>query len=147
MKIWDKIKQSFRSFMEGRYGADKLGMTLLWSGLGCYVLGSVVASIQGAVFSILGSLLTLGGFAIYIFAIYRMFSRNVEKRREENRRYENRVQRSKTRRRQASMRFKNRKQYKYFKCPTCKAWLRLPRGTGVVTVTCSRCHNSFTQKG
>lgn len=148
MKFWEKIRQSFRSFMEGRYGSDKLGMTLLWVGLGCYVLGSVGSSVQGsAVFAILGSLLTLAGFAAYIFAVYRMFSRNVDKRREESRRYENRVQRIKTQRRQANMRFKNRKQYKYFKCPTCKAWLRLPRGTGVVTVTCSRCHNSFTQKG
>lgn len=148
MNIWERIKQGFRSFMSGRYGSDKLGMTLLWSGLGCYLIGSIFGSVQGsAVLNAVGSLLTLAGFAAYVFAVYRMFSRNVEKRRDENRRYEKRITQTKTRRRQAATRFKNRKQYKYFRCPGCKAWLRLPRGTGVVTVTCSRCHNSFTQKG
>ena len=148
MSFWEKIKQSLRSFMNGRNGGDKLGMALLWTGLGFYLLGSIVGSLQGSgVFQILGSLLTAAGFAAYVYAIFRMFSRNLEKRREENRRYENRLQQVKTKRKQASVRFKNRKQYKYFRCPTCKSWLRLPRGTGVVTVTCSRCHNSFTQKG
>ena len=61
-------------------------------------------------------------------------------------RQESACARSKTQLRQAKNRFKNRKQYKYFRCPSCKAWLRLPRGKGVVTVTCSRCHTSFTQK-
>ena len=75
-----------------------------------------------------------------------MFSRNLTKRQAENRRFESACARSKTQLRQAKNRFKNRKQYKYFRCPSCKAWLRLPRGKGVVTVTCSRCHTSFTQK-
>ena len=148
MSFWEKIKQSFRSFMSGRNGADKLGLALIWTGLICYLLGSILGSVQGATaVALIGSLLTLAGFAAYVYAIFRMFSRNLEKRREENRRYENRMQRIKTSRRQAATRFKNRKQYKYFRCPGCKAWLRLPRGKGVVTVTCSRCHTSFTQKG
>lgn len=148
MTFWEKIKQTLRSFMNGRNGGDKLGMGLLWTGLGCYLVGSILGSVQGgAVFPAIGMLLTLAGFASYVYAIFRMFSRNLEKRRDENRRYENRLNQVQTKRRQAAVRFKNRKQYKYFRCPGCKAWLRLPRGTGVVTVTCSRCHNSFTQKG
>ena len=87
------------------------------------------------------------GFAAYVFSIFRLFSRNVEKRRAENRRYVTMMEKKSTERRQAKVRFQNRKKYKYFKCPGCKAWLRLPRGSGVVTVTCSRCHTSFTQKG
>lgn len=75
-----------------------------------------------------------------------MFSRNLPKRQAENRWFEASYARAKTQLRQAKNRFKNRKQYKYFRCPSCKAWLRLPRGKGVVTVTCSRCHTSFTQK-
>lgn len=148
MSFWQRIKQGFRTFMSGRNGADKLGMALLWAGLACYLLGSIVGSIQGsAVWAVVGSLLSLAGFVGYVFAVYRMFSRNLEKRREENRRYETRMNKARTQRKQAQARFENRKKYKYFKCPGCKAWLRLPRGTGVVTVTCSRCHNSFTQKG
>ena len=82
----------------------------------------------------------------YVLCIFRMFSRNNDKRSAENRRYLAMTERRRTARRQAKARFQNRKKYKYFRCPGCRAWLRLPRGTGVVTVTCSRCHTSFTQK-
>ena len=33
----------------------------------------------------------------------------------------------------ARVRFQNRKQYRYFTCPKCHAWLRLPRNVGEVT--------------
>ncbi len=147
MTFWQKIKQAFRSFMYGRNGADHLSMALLWTGLICYLLGGIVGSIAvSVIFPILGILLNIAGFAAYMFSLFRVFSRNVDKRRAENRRYVTMMEKKKTQRRQAKVRFQNRKTYKYFKCPGCKAWLRLTRGKGVVTVTCSRCHTSFTQK-
>lgn len=145
--MWNRIKQSLIHLMAGRNGADQLSMALLWMGLLAYLLGSIVGSIQSILFAILGMLLNLAGFAAYVLALFRTFSRNVEKRRAENRRYLAIKDQKATERRQAKVRFQNRKKYKYFKCPGCKAWLRLPRGTGVVTITCSRCHTSFTQKG
>lgn len=146
MSFWQKIKQTLRSFMAGRNGADPFSLALLWGGLLLYVLGSIFGSIQSAFFQLLGLLFNLAGFAFYLFCVFRMFSRNVEKRRAENRRYVSLMEKKRTESRQAKVRFQNRKKYKYFKCPGCKAWLRLPRGSGVVTVTCSRCHTSFTQK-
>lgn len=146
MSFWQKIKQSLQRFMQGRNGADQLSMTLLWTGLVCYLLGSILGSVQNTVVSVLGMLFSLLGFASYIYCLFRMFSRNVEKRRAENRRYMTVMEKKRTQSRQAKVRFQNRKTYKYFKCPGCKAWLRLTRGKGVVTVTCSRCHTSFTQK-
>lgn len=146
MSFWEKIKQGLRRFMTGRHGADQLSMALLWTGLIAYLLGSILGSVQVSVIALLGSLLSLLGFAAYVFCVYRMMSRNSEKRNDENRRYMAAMEKSRTQRRQAKVRFQNRKKYKYFKCPGCHAWLRVPRGTGVVTVTCSRCHNSFTQK-
>ena len=145
--MWQRIKQALRSFMSGRNGADQLSMALLWTGLGFYLLGTILGSSAGTpALAIVGLILNAIGFAAYVFTIYRMFSRNLEKRRSENRRYLAMRERSKVKRNQAKVRFQNRKKYKYFKCPGCKAWLRVPRGTGVVTITCSRCHNSFTQK-
>jgi len=133
--------------MYGRNGADHFSMALLWTGLICYLLGGIVSSIQvSIIFPLLGMLLNLAGFAAYVFSFFRVFSRNVDKRRAENRRYVAMMEKQKTKRRQAKVRFQNRKTYKYFKCPGCKAWLRLSRGKGVVTITCSRCHTSFTQK-
>ena len=146
MTFWEKIKQSIRSFMAGRNGADHLSIALLWTGLICYLLGSILGSVQVMAIALVGALLNVVGFAAYVFCVFRMFSRNLEKRRAENRRYVTMAEKKKTERRQAKVRFQNRKTYKYFKCPGCKAWLRLTRGKGVVTVTCSRCHTSFTQK-
>ena len=147
MSFWQKIKQSMRSFMIGRNGADQFSMALLVTGLIAYLLGSIIGSIQGSpIWAVLGMAFSTIGFAAYIYCIFRMFSRNVEKRRAENRRYVTMMEKKSTERRQAKVRFQNRKKYKYFKCPGCKAWLRLSRGKGVVTVTCSRCHTSFTQK-
>ncbi|HNW85351.1 MAG TPA: hypothetical protein PLP25_08700 [Candidatus Limiplasma sp.] len=137
MSFWEKIKQSLRGLMAGRHGVDQLSVALVWTGLGLYVISAIFG--LGIV-----SLLSL---ALYGYTVFRMFSRNEEKRAAENRRYLSWKTRLTTEVKQARTRFKNRKQYKYFRCPNCKAWLRLPRGAGVVTVTCGRCHNSFTQKG
>lgn len=147
MSFWQKIKQTFRSCMNGRNGADQLSLALLWTGLVCYLIGGIVASIQvSVVFPLIGLVFNALGFAAYVFSIFRMFSRNLYKRQAENRRFVSAVEKRKTLRRQARVRFQNRKTYKYFKCPGCKAWLRLSRGKGVVTITCSRCKTSFTQK-
>ncbi len=136
MPLLKKIKQTFRSFMNGRYGGDQLSKILLWSGLALYLVGAA-ANLP---------LFTLLGFAAYIFVLYRMFSRNVEKRRAENARYLAAKNRFRIRRSQAAARWKNRREFKYFKCPRCKSWLRLPRKVGEVTVTCGRCHNSFKKQ-
>ena len=136
MAIWEKIKQTIRSFMNGRYGGDELSKVLLWCGVALYLLGAIANF----------SPFTLLGFIVYIFVIYRMFSRNIEKRRGENRRYLTAKNRFETKRSQAAVRRKNRKQYKYFKCPKCNSWLRLPHNVGEVTVTCGRCQNRFQKK-
>lgn len=136
MSFWEKIKQTFRSIMSGRHGVDQLSVVLVWVGLGLYVLSAVLNS----------GILSLVSLALYIYTIWRMFSRNEEKRGAENRRYLAWKGKITTNTKQARTRFKNRKQYKYFRCPNCKAWLRLPRGAGVVTVTCGKCKNNFTQK-
>ncbi|MBO5502694.1 MAG: hypothetical protein J6K73_00430 [Clostridia bacterium] len=147
MSFWEKIKQTLRSFMNGRNGTDQLSLALLWGGLICYLLSSILGSfVNRPLLSIVSMLFSFAGLLAYGLCIYRMFSRNLDKRRAENRRYVTFMERQKKKRNQAANRFRNRKVYKYFKCPGCKAWLRLKRGSGVVTITCSRCHTSFTQK-
>ena len=136
MTFWNRIKQALRNLMAGRHGVDQLSVALVWVGLGLYIIAAVL---NIGVLSLLSMLL-------YGYTVFRMFSRNEEKRAAENRRYLTLKNKLLTGGKQARTRFKNRKQYKYFRCPNCKAWLRLPRKAGVVTVTCGRCHNSFTQK-
>ena len=136
MSFWEKIKQTLRSFMNGRHGSDELSLALIWVALLLYLLGLITGL---GVFGLLG-------FGVCVYSIFRLFSRNEEKRAAENRRFVAVKHNALTKSRQARTRFKNRKQYRYFKCPSCHAWLRLPRKAGVVTVTCGRCKNSFTQK-
>ena len=136
MSILQKIKAGLQRFMAGRRGADELSMALL---------------IAGVVLSMLSSIFRLGilyyiSLAIYIFALFRMFSRNLAKRQEENAAFLKLWRGSTSSVRQLFNRVKNTRKYKYFKCPECKSRLRLPRGVGEVTVTCGKCHHAFKQK-
>ena len=136
MTFWQKIKLSIAKFMQGRHGADNLGMFTLLSGLIISLLGS---------FTRIG-LLSIIGLALYIITLFRMFSRNHEKRMAENRKYIELTSNWKTKVRQFSKRMKNRKDYKYFKCPECKVLLRTKRGSGEKDITCVRCGHQFKQK-
>ena len=136
MSFFDKIKHGFRKFMTGRRGGDELSLALLIAGL----VASLISSIFGS------SLLYIVGTALYIACLFRMFSKNLTKRYEENRKYIEWRQKVKTSISQAKVRLKNMRKYKYFKCPECKALLKLPRKVGEVTVTCGKCHHQFKKK-
>lgn len=134
--MWKKIKDGFRSFMTGRHGADQLSLALLICGI---VLSLISSLTRIMVFYYLG-------LAAYIWAIFRMFSRNNVKRSAENQKYLNLSRNAKSETRQFFARLKNMKKYRYFRCPECKARLRLPRKVGEVTVTCGKCRHQFKQK-
>lgn len=134
--MWQKIKDSLRRFMTGRHGADQLSFALLIGG----IVFSLVSSLtRWMVFYYIG-------LAAYIWAIFRMFSRNNAKRFEENQKFISTAQNLKSSLSQFFVRLKNFKKYRYFRCPECKARLRLPRKVGEVTVTCGKCHHQFRQK-
>ncbi len=136
MSFWQKIKAGLVRFMEGRHGADNLGMFTLFTGLILSLLGT---------FTRLG-LLSFLGLALYVVTIFRMFSRNREARVKENRKYLELTGGWKTKTTQFFRRCKNRKDYKYFKCPHCKALIRMKRGSGEKTITCVRCGHQFNAK-
>ncbi len=137
MGFLQRLKESFARFMQGRHGPDNLGMFTLITGLACSLLGS---------FTGIG-ILSLLGFALYVWTLFRMFSRNNDKRFAENRKYIELTSNWKTRIRQFIKRRKNRRDYRYFKCPNCKVLLRMKRGTGEKDITCVRCGHQFKQKG
>lgn len=136
MGFFQRLKMSLARFMQGRHGADNLGMFTLISGLICSLLGS---------FTGIG-ILSLAGFALYVITLFRMFSRNHEKRMAENRKYIELTSDWKTKCSQFMKRMKNRREYRYFKCPHCKVLMRLKRGTGEKEITCVRCGHQFREK-
>lgn len=130
-----RLRAGAAKFMQGRRGADEFGLFTLIAA----VVLSVLASVLGS------GLMELASLALYVYTLVRMFSRNVAKRAEENRRYIARSEAWKTQGRQFVNRQKNRRDYKYFKCPQCHALIRLRRGTGEVDITCPRCQHRFKQ--
>ena len=122
--------------MYGRYGSDQLGRALLYVSIALLFLA--YATGFGLFFT-----LSIAGYAV---AIFRIFSRNHARRAQENALYLQRTQRLRTEIRQARVRFRNRKQFKYFRCPKCRARLRLTRGCGEKTVICRNCSYTFKMK-
>ena len=136
MSFFQRMRQALARFMMGRHGADNLGMFTLLTGLVCSLLGS---------FTRVG-ILSVIGLALYIITLFRMFSRNHEKRVAENRKYIELTSGWKTKIRQFTRRMKNRRDYRYFKCPNCTVLLRMKRGSGEKDITCVRCGHQFRQK-
>lgn len=134
--MWQKFKASFANFMSGRHGADQLFRTTVIAGLVMYVLTWITGI----------TLFSYIGLALYIWSLFRMFSRDREKRAMENLKYLELTKNFRTSLNQAKNRAKNSKEYKYFRCPKCKSYLKLPRGVGEVTVTCGKCKNQFRKK-
>ena len=133
------MKEKLARFMIGRNGNDQLNLFLLAVDLVLLILASLVKGTGSRLLYILF-------FALLGYAYFRMFSRNVTRRREENGKY--------LRRRYAFLaavklrkeKWVQRKDYKFFTCPSCKTTLRVPRGHGKIKIVCRKCGNSFTGK-
>ena len=123
-----KIAYAYRRFMEGRYGTDKLNMTILTAGL--------VLCIVSMFFRIpvVNLTLTVLSYVLMFWAIFRTLSRNTYKRYQENRKYL-----------QIFDRLKDR-EHRYFDCPKCRQLVRVPRGKGKIAITCPRCREKFVKK-
>ena len=127
--------ERLQRFLYGRYGTDKLNLALL---------------IFGLILSLIGTLVfwpvTLLADALYIWALFRTFSRNIPARQREYAAFLRFWSPIESWLRARKVRFSPRKQYKYFKCPNCRQELRAPRGRGKIEVTCQKCHNVFRTK-
>lgn len=136
MSFFEKLKAGFIRFMNGRHGADQLGLFCLWTGLIVSLLDSFLGT----------GILSALGAALYILSFFRMFSRNVYKRSEENRKFINWWERMKKLFMRYVTRIKNCRKYKYFSCPQCKASIRMKRGLGEKNIVCPGCRHEFKQK-
>ena len=136
MSIFEKIRAGLQKFMIGRHGADEFSLALL--------IGGLIVSVVGSLFGL--PALSLLSTAAYVYSLFRMFSRNVEKRYQENAKFVAFWKKTTSECSQFFTRLKNIRKYKYFRCPECKARIRLPRKVGEVTVTCGKCKHQFKQK-
>lgn len=124
-----------RKLMYGRYGSDHLSFFLLF----LYV---VLIFISALPYMAWVSWLAL---AVLLWNLFRMFSRRIDRRRAENARFLALfgpfIRWFKMRRT-----IHRDKEHRYFKCPNCGQYLRVPRGKGKITVNCRNCGASFEER-
>jgi len=133
------MREKFSRFMAGRNGNDQFNLFLLVADIILLLLAGIFSeSIGKFIYPVV--MVVLG------YAYFRMFSRNVYKRREENGKYLRVKYKVMAAYRVRRERWVQRKDYKFFTCPSCRTTLRVPRGHGKIKVVCRKCGNSFTGK-
>lgn len=127
------MKYRLQRFFYGRNGFDTICNVVMISSMIVMLISGFIPIIG------IGLALYLVAFVGLIYSYFRIFSRNLPKRRRENYVFREFF-------RVRKLKWKERKTYRYFKCPKCKAWLRVPKGRGEITVTCRSCRHRFDKK-
>ena len=136
MRFFQRFGEALRRFMAGRYGTDLLNrhLILVW-----FVLA--IAN------------LIIGSFLIYLLELmlslvvfFRMLSRNFVKRQGENVAYYEWTKKIAFFFRHCSVRFRERKNYRFFRCPSCSAPIKMPRRAGRFQIRCQKCGHSFVKE-
>lgn len=138
----------FKNFFHGRYGVDNLSLALL-------VAGTLFLSFRS---------LWIVGMAMLGYSIFRAFSRDTNKRYQELRKFNaafkgikpfldrfmmginDAFKLVKRKFNNYKMRYEQRKDFAFVKCPKCSSTLRLPKKIGKLKVTCPVCKIEFIKK-
>ena len=134
------MRERIARFMAGRNGNDQFNVFLLVAGL---VLILVSSFFKKTAFGGIMTVLVLG---VLGYCYFRMLSKNVYKRAGENAAYLRRKEAVKKFFRCQKERWVQRKDYRFFTCPKCRAMLRVPKGRGKIKIMCRKCGNSFIRK-
>ena len=138
MRVW------LQRVMAGRNGLDAFNRFLSIVTLVLIVLEMILSwTVRNTRLIGLMNILIL---ALLVYIYFRMFSRNIYRRQQENGAY--------LRRRYAVTswwngirdRWNQRKDYKFYKCPSCRTRLRVPRGKGKLNIVCRKCGTSFQRR-
>lgn len=129
MRAW------FNNLFLGRQGMDELSKGLFWWGLASLLLSGLTAPLLNGVPS---SLLSWLGLLMIILCFVRAFSRALPRRELENNAYLAFLGRQRRKLEGKKDRFRQRKDFRFFKCPGCGTILRVPRGKGKIHINC-RC--------
>ena len=128
MGLFRKIGDGFRRFMMGRYGSDKLNLTLL-------SISVILCLTSSFIPYNLAKLILMGlSYVLMIWAIFRMLSRKTYKRYLENRKFLQFLDRIRDR------------DHRYYDCPRCRQQVRVPKGKGKIAISCPKCREKFIKK-
>ncbi|MDO4478950.1 MAG: hypothetical protein Q4B73_07930 [Lachnospiraceae bacterium] len=127
------MREKLNRFMAGRYGNDQFNRFLSMTALVLLVLS----------FFIFRGILYLLGLVVLLYSIYRTLSRDIYRRSAENERFLNRTESIRRAFRVSKSRHEQRHVYSFFKCPSCRQDVRVPKGKGRICITCPKCRHEF----
>jgi hypothetical protein len=123
------------NFMYGRNGLDDYNKFLLIIGLIVDMLSMIFAGMFFLIFSDI----------IFIYVLFRAFSKNLVKRSMENQSYLYVKNWLRHKWKAAHSNAKD-KEHRYYVCPQCHQIVRVPRGRGKLDITCPTCGKEFSRK-
>ena len=134
MRAW------FTRMMAGRNGPDHLNrflsvVFLILSVCSMFVRNTRIAS------ALYG--LSLG---LFFYVMFRMLSRNIYRRQQENGAYLRERYKITSWWNGLRDRWAQRKDYRFYKCPSCHTRLRVPKGKGKLNIVCRKCGTSFQRR-
>lgn len=129
----NKLAGKIRSFFYGRNGFDDIAKLALIASIVVFLFYGFCPN------GVLKMVLAIVTYALLGYSWFRILSKNIYKRVSENKRYLGAIKMTKTR-------WQQRKTHKFYRCPKCKAWLRVPKGKGRITLTCVKCGTKFDKR-
>ncbi len=136
VKILMSFKDKFYRFMAGRYGTDDLSKFILGSAVALMVLNLLVRV------PLLNTLVVVLLILVYV----RMFSTNIQKRYAENMKYLEIKNRLLGKLKKTESQAQDLKTHHIYRCPGCGQKIRVPRGKGMIMITCPKCKKEFRKK-
>lgn len=137
MKQWlEKLNWKLGRFMQGRNGQDSLSRAM--------TVGSLLLLLLAVLFGT--QWLTLAALIFALAATLRCYSKNLAKRRAENASWQKLTLPVRRWWRRMKNQWAERKTHRYFKCPKCGQYLRVPRGKGKIQIACKSCGERFLRK-
>lgn len=128
-----RLRLGLKRFASGRYGFDDLYVALVSFALLLMVVGLFVESwlLAGAIGLVIAA------------AVARAMSRNAPARKRENERFLLVSRPVRTKLYRLWRRVRDFREFRYRRCPNCKATICIPRRKGKRVIVCPRCHASF----
>lgn len=125
--------------MYGRNGSDSLNRFLLVMAFVFCILSMIFKNTAG---SVLSSMVLV----LLVISYFRILSKNLYKRRAENDKYLTLKYALTGKLRLQKERWKQRRDYCFFDCPSCKSTMRVPKNKGRIDIVCRKCGTTFTRK-
>ena len=131
-----KLRSTMYRLSYGRYGTDHLSKFLMWSGLALFGLYFIIGIRLFYTLAIL----------MMFFNIYRSYSKNFAQRRKELDAFLVYKQKFDSKFALQKRMWRERNTHRFFKCPSCKTVVRLPKGKGKIEITCPKCKTTFIKR-